>query len=142
MSIRAHKAGQRHLKAIQQAPRRMHLGIRSAMFTVGAEDVRHMRSLIENPPKTGRMYGTHQASAPGEAPADRTGVLKRSADYIVRGGTQLEVGESAPYAKYLEDGTARMAARPHVKRTREERSREAFLTLQRVPLAALKGKRR
>ena len=70
------------------------------------------------------------------------GVLKRSVDYIVRGGTQLEVGESAPYAKYLENGTERMAARPHVKRTRDERSREAFLTLQRIPLAALKGKRR
>ena len=65
---------------------------------------------IKSGPKTGRMYGSHQASAPGEYPANRTGTLagsvgSRSSD------TEAEVGSNAPYSGYLRDGTRRMARR-------------------------------
>ena len=139
--VKRNKGTTAALKGIERAAGLIRVGIRSALYTIGAEDVRHLQRLITNPPKTGRFYGKHQASAPGEAPANRTGRLAKSADFIVRGTSQLEVGEKAPYAKFLEEGTKKMEPRPHVARTRQERSKEAFMTLSQVPLASLRGKR-
>lgn len=69
----------------------------------------------------GRIYkksggGTYQASAPGDVPARRSGILGES--WIP--ASQVGSGESitvalqngAPYAGYLQDGTSKMAARP------------------------------
>jgi len=55
----------------------------------------------------------HQASAPGEAPADDHGELLRSIVSDQR-GMEVEVGSQAgaPYAGYLEEGTPFMKARP------------------------------
>lgn len=67
--------------------------------------------------RTGRIYiirgRKHQASAAGEAPAKLTGRLAKSVGHDVR-GKRLTVGEREPYAGWLERGTSRMAARPHL----------------------------
>lgn len=89
-----------------------------ALHEIGRENVRHLRKLIKNPPHTGRIYNRpgnmglrHQASAPGEAPADQTGRLRKSVGYKVRGSKMfggslvMEFGESAPYGIFLERGT-------------------------------------
>lgn len=82
--------------------------------------------------KSGRIYKvsktgkTHQASAPGEAPAIDTGNLVNSmaiekvseAVYMVSAGTE--------YAQPLEFGSKRMAARPFLGPA-VEKCREAFL---------------
>jgi HK97 gp10 family phage protein len=69
--------------------------------------------LILGTPKTGHIYGDHQASAPGEPPASDTGRLIRSVDVRHKPGTATAiVGVGAEHAKYLEFGTAQMAARP------------------------------
>lgn len=48
-------------------------------LTRGVEAVRtEAVSLINTGPKTGRIYGRHQASAPGESPAGDTGQLANS----------------------------------------------------------------
>lgn len=62
-------------------------------------------------PKSGRMYGGHQASAPGEAPAVDTGALISSVQTDVQGteGSVFTNMESAPYLEY---GTSQMAPRP------------------------------
>ena len=73
----------------------------------------HVRKLTTGP-RSGRLYGSHRASAAGEYPAKRTGKLAGSVATKVS-GKQLRFGEQAFYAKFLEDGTRKMGARPHVK---------------------------
>lgn len=84
---------------------------------------------IENPPKTGHIYKygpeplPHQASAPGEAPANWTGALRDSiksemveetATHVIARVTAGE-GLRYPYARYLEFGSpaGKIAARPY-----------------------------
>lgn len=79
-----------------------------ALDTYSALIAERMEDSILHDPKTGRMYGTHQSSAPGEAPANWSGELARSI-YIDRKGsnqyvTRREVGASAPHATVLEFG--------------------------------------
>lgn len=69
---------------------------------------------------------TYVASAPGEAPAQATGRLRKSIKFKVEGGfRELRgiVGTDVEYAPHLEKGTRRMAARPFLRPTFErERS--------------------
>lgn len=77
----------------------------------------------------GQLY---RASAPGEAPARRTGSLRLHWNGMVRkeggagGGVaivaELESGE--PYAAALEHGTPHMKARPYVDKIKEEAAPE------------------
>lgn len=61
--------------------------------------------------KSGRMYGSHQASAPSEAPAIDTGFLVNSIQ-TEADGLSAAVGTNAEYALPLEFGTHRMQPRP------------------------------
>lgn len=67
---------------------------------------------------SGRIYKrrgvTHQASAPGEAPATDMGNLRASYHVSRPSADAREVGTHAGYAPDLENGTRRMAARPHL----------------------------
>ncbi len=68
-------------------------------------------------PGSGRIYGKHQASAPGEPPAVDTGRLRNAtqADTQVRRDGDDIVGRvvaNVDYAHALEVGTERMAPRP------------------------------
>lgn len=64
------------------------------------------------------------SSAPGEFPRKRSGRLAASVFHrVVQDAvTKLyfEVGVTAPHSKFLEKGTSRMAARPHLAPTREK----------------------
>lgn len=87
----------------------------------GAEGVlAEGNSLIQSPPKTGRIYRrrgvSHQASAPGEPPASDTGRLVNS------GRTEFDVPKllgrviwSTDYAEPLEYGTQKMEPRPYAR---------------------------
>ena len=60
----------------------------------------------------------HVASAPGQPPAPDTGRLRASYSASVdrtKGGAELTVGSGVEYAAYLEFGTTKMAARPHLR---------------------------
>jgi len=75
-----------------------------------------MTSLILTGPKTGRVYGAHQASAPGEAPASDTGQLVNSITTSVDPNTvDGTVGVGAAHGKALEYGTRNMAPRPFAR---------------------------
>lgn len=68
-------------------------------------------------PGSGKVYGKHTASAPGEPPAPDTGQLRNAtqADTQVRQEGSDIVGRvvaNKEYALALEVGTERMAARP------------------------------
>jgi len=92
--------------------------IEQALKDIGDEVVDETRRLIKRGNKTGRIYNfrgrRHQASAPAEEPADRTGRLRRSSNYNVRNQQQMSIGESVDYALFLEKGTRRMKPRPHI----------------------------
>ena len=94
--------------------------------------------LVRSPPKTGRIYTTrfftigrgagrrvipygsrapHQASAPGEAPANDTGALIASGRVTAAKGTYAAfAGWQRIYAFFLEFGTDRMEPRPFIRR--------------------------
>ncbi len=98
--------------------------IESALYVTGKIVGNRVAQLITQGPKTGRVYRIrgrdHQASAPKEPPANVTGRLVKSFNYNVHGPYEMELGESAPYAGFLEDGTSRIKPRPHVIRAINE----------------------
>ena len=85
---------------------------------------------IQNPPKSGRIYQrgnvTHQASAPGEAPATDTGMLVNSAYTKKVADADYETGFTAEYAAALEFGTAKIEPRPYL-RPAVEAVKKAFI---------------
>lgn len=100
-------------------------GVRQAWFKTGRILLTQVQKDILHKPKSGRVYRlrkgkrlvTHTASAPGETPANFTGVYRKSMGFQIQGWRRMEFGSrsgSAPYAKYLETGTSRMKARPGI----------------------------
>ena len=66
--------------------------------------------------KTGRTYGGHQASAPGEAPAIDTAALFDSMQQSFEdGGLTGVLGFFTDYAIHLEFSTTNMEARPFAR---------------------------
>lgn len=84
---------------------------------------------IARGPKTGQVYRrgnvTHQASAPGQAPATDTGRLVNNIYFERLGATTAAVGSTLVYAEHLEYGTRKMAARPFF-RPAVEKMRKQF----------------
>lgn len=76
-----------------------------------------------------RLYN---ASKPGEAPAVRLGQLRQSYRFRVVGPNYMErgeVGSPLDRALYLEKGTSRMAARPHLEPAYHRKKREILAAL-------------
>lgn len=98
-------------------------------FTRGI--VARMKALMRQP-KTGRISTfrgrRHQASAPGEAPAIRSGRLFRSIRESFPDAQTGIIEIDTPYAAFLEQGTSRGLAprpfvRPAIKTVREQFNR-------------------
>ena len=88
-------------------------------------------------PKSGRVYKlskniSHQASAPGEAPAVDTSALINSIQVEMTGKTQATVSTNIEYAAALEFGTSdgHIAARPFF-RPAVRRVKDRFIELLR-----------
>jgi HK97 gp10 family phage protein len=68
---------------------------------------------------TGRRYGGHQASAPGETPAVDTGGLVNSISTELESSSATDawaqVGTDKEYGEWLEFGTSKMAPRPFMR---------------------------
>lgn len=100
---------------------------------------------IKQPPKSGVIYRrrgvTHQASAPGEAPATDTGYLINSISTAYQNEPPIFIGTvtiSASYAAALEYGTARVAARPFARPTLEEMKQDLEAIIAKELGAVLK----
>ena len=97
------------------------------------------------PARSGRVYKrkggrSHQASAPGEAPAVDSGDLLQSVASIVqREGRDVvgRVGPSSLHAVVTQLGTEKMAPRPHTSRLADEKPRR-----DRLFAAFVKGAKR
>lgn len=129
---------------VRRSLKKFRRGVRNALFEIGRESVQHTRGLILDENKNGRFYhikgAIHQASAPGEAPATLTGTLQKSVKYNVRGSSEVEFGDKVYYGKYLEEGTKKMAARPHLAQTVSDRQQNVRLALERHVDRELKKK--
>ena len=90
--------------------------IGKAVQAQGLDVTGGIKKRIQRGPKTGRVYTrgnvTHQASAPGEAPATDTGTLDSSITYRKVDDLTAEIESRLDYATYLEFGTVNMGARP------------------------------
>ena len=115
--------GRRFFESVDNLAARTHFGIEKAMWKSGKDVIGEFNKQVLAKDKTGRIYirrnkagsrRKHQASAAGQTPANRTGFYRKSVGFIVNQGTspQLTIGNSAPYAGFLELGTSRMKARP------------------------------
>lgn len=94
-------------------------GVRMAGMMVRATAVQS----ITSGPKTGRRYGAHIASAPGEAPAADTGFLHNNIFFVLDAdGYGASVESRAAYSSFLEleFGSSKMAARPFLQPALEE----------------------
>lgn len=77
-------------------------------------------------PGTGRTYGKHVASAPGQPPSPDFGTLRSSVSWEVAKdakGLVGRVGTNLEYGKHLELGTKRIAARPFLRPALDEADR-------------------
>lgn len=89
----------------------LHEKARQIVEKVAFDVEAHMKASMAEP-KTGAVYGAHQASAPGEAPAIDTGNLVNSILIEMTGDLEATVSVGAEYAAPLELGTTTMAPRP------------------------------
>ena len=86
-----------------------------------------VKELIQAGGKTGRTYGKHTASAPGQPPATDTGKLVGSISMRIEdsdGEVLGIVSASAKYAPFLEFGTTNMAPRPFMQPGLESQRRK------------------
>ncbi|MCM1245499.1 MAG: hypothetical protein NC293_07640 [Roseburia sp.] len=112
-------------------------GINRQVASRGARTVNVLRNAeleVLKGQRSGKMYrkphnkAMYRASAPGEAPARRTGVLrlgwngrvKRNAAFGRSTSIIAELESTAPYAGYLDNGTSKMAPRPFTDRIIEK----------------------
>jgi len=98
--------------ALDRIAARMAAAVEQAVAETLADALARARRSLTGP-RSGRVYRLggrpHRASAPGEPPADRSGRLMRSLVVVAD-----RLASTAPYARYLEHGTARMAPRPFI----------------------------
>lgn len=123
--------------------KKMSAEFRARLAEVGKMLRRFLRRKFEEP-KTGRTYfypfhgGLHTASAPGEFPAMKTGMLHKSIKYATKvtpTGPVLWVGvghdEVREYAEKLEDPSSRIS-RPLIRRAFIEMEKEIKATLRKA----------
>lgn len=96
-------------------------GLRSAL----GEGEKLLKDDILNQPGTGRQYGDHRASVPGQPPAPDTNNLRTNTNANPNlkddGGDIVgTIDVNAEYAKALELGTERVAARPYLRKLEVE----------------------
>ncbi len=122
------------LENIEENTRR---GIRQGFFRLGRLLEKNLRKETIKKNKTGRLYRNgrtatgrkrrHRASAPGQTPAKRSGNYTKNIGYQIKGSETLEFGirDGADYAKFLEDGTKNMEARPGIGNTVKDTEKDA-----------------
>lgn len=82
------------------------------------------RDTVRGGGRSGRVYGGHQASAPGEPPATLTGELADSVETDFSGKGIGVVRVKHPASRILEFGGKRFAARPAMRPIMERRAQE------------------
>ena len=110
---------------------------KKAMTKILVDMDRDVKSTIQKGSRSGRIYGKHRVSAPGEAPKIDTGVLASSFSFRSKGDKRQIVGtieNSAKHAKYLEFKPKSQGGRPFMRplynRWRERASKRLMITIK------------
>ena len=109
-------------------------GIRRFWFALGKTLTKSFNQAVLAKPRAGRVYKVrrgkttrrHVASRPGETPANLSGNYRKSIGYQIRGTMEMQFGNSAEYAGFLENGTSRMAERPGLGNAVDDTEGEAL----------------
>ncbi len=109
------------------------IGIRRGLFDLGYDLQEKARKNITTRGKTGKLYRIkgrsrrHRSSAPGQAPSNLSGKLKRSTTFQVQGFDRMEFGydQTAPHGVYVELGSSKMDPRPNLSPTVTEMNANA-----------------
>ncbi len=109
--------------------------LQKAWWEIGKLVTRKLSDNILKTKKSGVMYKykgrSLRASAKGEYPRNRSGFLRKSINFVVPSYAKMEIGLSAPYAEYLQEGTKRMAKRKLLDETIQETSVEQANILEK-----------
>jgi hypothetical protein len=104
------------MAAIQKYGAKVEAEIAKAVTATALEVNTDIKKRIQRGPKSGRTYNrrgvSHQASAPGEAPATDTGTLASSITFKQVSKLTAEVETRLAYGSFLEFGTQNIAPRP------------------------------
>lgn len=122
------------IKKIGSIPEDTRRGIRRSFYLLGRDLAKDAKQSIVKGPKTGKLYrikgrkNRHRASAPGEPPANLSGDLQKSIDFVVQGSSQMTFGAGnslVDYAGFVELGTKNMEERTFLIRSIEDNERNA-----------------
>lgn len=113
-------------------------GVRLGFEQAAASHQRTIKKeLNDKEAKRGRLYlkrlegrlVRHRASAAGQTAATFTGNYERLVGVKVNGADTMRFGDSAVYARFLEEGTSRMEPRPSLGNTvkKEYRNTQTYL---------------
>lgn len=108
--------------AVNAVMRRTRQEIRKRAYKVSTEMKLHAMELLTGP-RSGRVYGGHTASAPGEPPAEHTGKLRRNWMRETKNQGDMQFNASIKsltgYAAFLDPGTRYIAQRPYRDKIKE-----------------------
>ena len=107
-------------------------GVRRGLYFAGKQLIRTASKGIIKPPKTGKYYKYKgrriRASAQGEYPSNRSGLLRRGLGFDVKGFEELEFGDTTAYAGYVELKKGNKGGRPYLKKS-VEKNKDVVLNL-------------
>lgn len=112
------KAKDKHLTNLTRLSKRYRGSISAAAHQAGALLVRTSQEGQSSGAKSGHVYGSHQASAPGEYSAPQSWSLHNSTAYEVSGST-LRFGVGTHYGAFQELGTSKMEPRRNLQQSYE-----------------------
>lgn len=92
---------------------------------------KEMKKRIKTGAKSGKTYGNHTSSAPGQSPANWTGELVNSISAINE-GKNSKVIVNANYAEFLELGTSKMRPRPFILPSIQKVKKDLAERLKRI----------
>jgi len=145
-NIKINPQSKKVVVSIQNISKVSKKGIRQAFYFIGKDLNKSSRDSIKEKPKSGRLYRirrggrifNHRASAPGEAPANLTGALRRSINFTIQGSSFLQFGASAAYAGFLEDGTRKIEKRPFLIKSIKDNNRNIIEHFEKQIVKELK----
>lgn len=124
------------VREMQHVLRGAELGAAQALTLVAVDLTNRVKRTLSQH-GTGRIYRRrgieHQASKPGAPPAPDTGLYRNSwtwAEGVSRGRPFVEVGTGDRRGPWLEVGTHRMGARPHLRPVIESATDDIARTVQ------------
>ena len=126
MDVKLTSSSANAVNMLGNIPHEFQRAIRQGWFRSGDELSKELNEQTLKKPRAGRSYvrkvrggsrRRHRASRAGETPANQSGTYRKSRGYNIRGWKQLEWGVKDPKAKFLEEGTKNMQARPGVRNT-------------------------